>query len=906
MDKSDILSLQQFGGMLPAWDSHLLPQGQAESSLNGYLFSGRLEGWRKPKKLRSLHLSTAKMVYRLPTITSAVASAILKFISQPNEGDTFVLGEETYKFTGTVTNAYDIKIGADIATTAANTYKAVTCDDNTSVNEGTLYGTGTIANPDIDQTSPVTKNSVGTDSLTVVAPASGAAYNLTKVSESTDGSRLGWYTPAGVSTTTFSGGLNSSFNPTITSSATWMEFQDRFTDVVRSPVVDDSFGRYYWASPSEPPQYNTLDRINNGDSPWLLGVPAPGCAPTISVEGGGDDGVIGFTTSTSLSTPVPGSNIIYLIPVMPTGAVVLNDIRFVTQSNSGTAQFQGVLYDDLEGSPNNLLNTGEIITGCATGGTVISGFTNPSGLLMNNRYWIGFATDSAIAIQQANDTGSSGAVSVNAFSSGPPFNLENLASGFAELEVWGTTTVSGVLEARSYVYTYVTEYDEESPPSPATVVAGWSNGTWYVDLFTPPPDQMGVTRNITKTRIYRSITASSGATTYFFVAEVDVNTAQYVDTITDDTVALNNQLASQQYFPPPENLQGMVVMPNGIVVGWVDNEIWFCEPYLPHAWPPGYVITTEFPIVGLGVSGTSVIAATSGTPYVASGVSPSSMTLTKCASPEPCHSRGSVIGNSDGVFYCSPNGLIFVTPSGSQSNITEAWITRERWQQLTPQKNVKAVFLVSAYFAYGTTGDDGDDSVAQQGFTVELNAVDANSFTVWPQPGGHRMGFQQLNSHTGYNIDNILLDPWSAVCMVVNNGEVDYYDFSDPAPVLVPYKWRSKLFQQNAKNNFSAFRIFFDTPAGTPAQSATRNESDTDDPSWDTLAAGQYGIIRIFADGVLQTVREIRVNHELLRVLSGFKGTTWQFEIEAIVPISNVKFATSVKALAAIPGPSTG
>ncbi|HXO47874.1 MAG TPA: hypothetical protein VN897_11410, partial [Mycobacterium sp.] len=85
----------------------------------------------------------------------------------------------------------------------------------------------------------------------------------------------------------------------------------------------------------------------------------------------------------------------------------------------------------------------------------------------------------------------------------------------------------------------------------------------------------------------------------------------------------------------------------------------------------------------------------------------------------------------------------------------------------------------------------------------------------------------------------------------------------------------------------------------------------TDDPSWNALAAGQYGIIRVFAgyatDQVsddtnpplnLVTTREIRTPQELMRILSGFKAETWQFEITARVPISNVQVATSVKALA--------
>src|SRR5580765_5042104 len=52
--------------MLPAWHSNLLPDGQADYSVNSYLFSGSLTVWRHPKKLRDLRNTAAKFVYRIP------------------------------------------------------------------------------------------------------------------------------------------------------------------------------------------------------------------------------------------------------------------------------------------------------------------------------------------------------------------------------------------------------------------------------------------------------------------------------------------------------------------------------------------------------------------------------------------------------------------------------------------------------------------------------------------------------------------------------------------------------------------------------------------------------------------------------------------------------------------------
>ena len=894
----DSFKLEQFGGMLPGWNDHLIPQGQAASSLNGYLFDGALQGWRKPKLLYTLQSGASKFAYRLPRQTQHVASAIIYVHSTPNDGDTVTLGEEVYKFRSVVHAAYEVAIGASAAEAVTNLFNAFTYDNGAGTHAGTKYGTGTVANPAVDQTAPTTKNILATDvpRANMVAPSSGAAFNSTLVATSNI-TRLEWQYN-GATTTHFQGGANLAFDASITSPSVWLEFADPDTDVMRSPVVDDSFDRYYFASPTVAPQYNTRARIEAGLPSWFLGVPAPGCTPGVEVSGGGNSVTLGFPASTSVGLGTPGANTIYLIPVKPDGSQILNDITFLPQTTNTAARFAAVLYNDLNGTPHELINVGVVTTGVTTGVQAASAFQNPTGLLMNVQYWIGIMMDSAIAIQFADDTGAKGVVGLNTFGNGPPSIINSLSTGYPDLQVWGNATSQSVQEARSYVYTYLTEYDEESPPSPPTVLTGWSNGTWTISLFQPPPDQIGVTRNIKKIRLYRSITAQAGATTYFHVADMDVTTATYLDTIGDDVIVTNFQLQSQLWTPPPENLQGIISMPNGMAVGWRDNEIWFCEPYRPHAWPASYVLTTEYPIVGLGVTGYSVVACTSGAPYVATGTAPGSMSATKVQQSEPCHSRGSIIGTNDGVYYTSPNGLILVTQYGSVQNTSELWITREKWQKLTPLKNIRAVFLVSSYYAMGTIRS-GDNSVAQQGFTIELNAADAQSFTIWPQPGGHRLGFQMLNGPNGIDVDNVRIDPWSSVCIVIQGGAVYYFDFTDQAPVMQTYKWRSKLFQQKSKKNFEAMRIWFTIPPGTPALNATRMENDTSDPIWNSLPADRYGIVRVYtANNQLITTREIRVPQEILRVASGFKHETWQWEIEARVPISNIQIGTSVKALA--------
>ncbi len=896
------LHLQQFGGQLPAWDPNLLPAGQADYSENTYLFSGALAGWREPKLLHALTNSAARFTYRIPTTTQSTAGAYLVFQANVNANDTVKVGEEVYTFKAVVVNEYEVLLGASTADSASALFKALTLTGTSGVE----YGLGTVINPAISPTAG--GNVLGTydfgsglkSTITLKSPTFGAAFNTTLVTESTSGARLKWLYDLDIThtTTTFQGGTNQTFDNEIDGAAKWLEFVDPDTTVMRTPVVDDKFQRYYFASPSVPPQYNTYDRIQADLPPWYLGVPAPGCAPGVDVVGGSDLAQLGFVTSTSTATDTPGSNFLFLIKITPTGAMILNDTSFTPETTSTTAEMFCVLYSDNAGAPYERLNYGSGVVGCVAGTTVTDTFVNPTGLLADVSYWIGFMIDESISILKANDAGTTGVKHSATFSNGAPLFAPTMTTGQPDWNMWADLTTDALLGPRAYVYTWITEYGEESAPSPPTIVNGWSNGVWTLSLFTPPPDEMGVTRNIKTTRLYRTVPSTTGQTTYFFIADIDILTETYTDTIDDATIALNTILPSALWTPPPEGLQGILSMPNGMAVGFRGNELWFAEPYRPHAWPAAYVLTTEFPIVGIGVTGQAVVACTSATPYVAAGVNPSSMSLTKALGPEPCIARGSIISTDTGVFYCSPNGLIKVDQNGTAGNTTELWITRERWRDLTPPRSIRAIPLSSSYFAFGVV-DGTDHTLAQVGFTIELG-TDSSSFTIWPQPGGHRIGFNNMTAPRDSDIFNVQVDPWTGIGLLIQDGAVYYYDFSDQAPTIQPYIWRSKLYQQNTKKNYEAIKVYFSVPPGSPTQNAVRKIDATADPSWEILDSDRYGIIRVYADDRLVTVREIRSSGELLRIISGYKYETWQFEIEGRVLISNVQIATSVKELASV------
>ena len=146
------LKLEQFGGELPAWDRRLLPPGQAATSLNGYLFSGALKGWRKPKVLRQLSNSAAKMVFRLPALSERQALAYLVFKANVNQDDAVVIGDTSYLFKTTIDLTSDpgwVKIGDNVTDTVTNLIAAITADNGTNGNAGILYATNTLANSDV-------------------------------------------------------------------------------------------------------------------------------------------------------------------------------------------------------------------------------------------------------------------------------------------------------------------------------------------------------------------------------------------------------------------------------------------------------------------------------------------------------------------------------------------------------------------------------------------------------------------------------------------------------------------------------------------------------------------------------------------------------------------------------------
>lgn len=528
----------------------------------------------------------------------------------------------------------------------------------------------------------------------------------------------------------------------------------------------------------------------------------------------------------------------------------------------------------------------------------------------------------------------------------------------------GTPTSGGVsggasatLKNVAYVQTFVTAYGEEGPPSNPLIFTAQKIDAAFVVIFAQPaPADIGTNRNITKIRLYRTVTATNGTTTYFFVTEVVQSTVNYLDNCavnTDAVIALNAQLESTNWSGPPADLQGWVSMTNGIVAGFRNNEIWFCEPFRMHAWPSIYTLAVEYPIVGLGVQNNSLVVCTEGFTYIVNGSHPSSMSLQKIAGLMPCTSRGSIVSTTEGVYFSSPVGLALVT-SGGMLLATKELIRKDKWNALTQINTLRAAMLGQAYYAFGQSIPG-----VFQADTFQANAVQAADFEgarngMLVDPTSKSVAFNRLTSNDP--ITNIQVDVWSGEIFVIQNGQVQWLDISDVEQVRAPYVWRSKIFQTPKKDNFNVAKIFFTVPPNTVALNATEVvgmpppttdwvygvncpqdaifvDNDTVPPTYwkclvphtavlqpfnfafersihpnywqvyrmqGVLLSDQWGIFKAYADGVLVMVRELRRSGTQFRLPSGFKADFWQFEVEARVQVDVIQVATSSKELAGV------
>lgn len=263
-------------------------------------------------------------------------------------------------------------------------------------------------------------------------------------------------------------------------------------------------------------------------------------------------------------------------------------------------------------------------------------------------------------------------------------------------------------ETRVYSYTLVSKesgYEFESAPATASAdVEVVPEQPVTVGNFAALPSGY----NVTHRRIYRST-----AGTFLFVAEITAATTSYEDVkLAED---LGEEVPSLTWLQPPAELKGLINLPNGIMAGFKGRDVYFCDPYHPHAWPAQYQQSLDYPVVGLGRMDTTLAVLTTGSPYIIQGSHPDSMTVIKSDLEQSCVSKRSIVSFNGAVIYASPDGLVLLSSSGSKV-ITEQYFIRSQWQAFFKPESIHAYQHDLKYVAFYDTG------TAQGGFIYDTTS----------------------------------------------------------------------------------------------------------------------------------------------------------------------------------------
>lgn len=427
----------------------------------------------------------------------------------------------------------------------------------------------------------------------------------------------------------------------------WLQF-DEDVDVVRSPIPGDTNNTLYWTGQSYPKMGRSSDIIGGSVFPnaaYRLGIPAPTTAPTVAV-GGGTTLDITITTTNESST-------ITVTTASDHGASV-ND--YVTIANV-TGTVGGIAAADINGTfrirtvPSSTTLT-VILSAAATSDATSSSITNGASFGENSEAELDYET--------------------------------------------------------SYVYTFVSAYGEEGPPSPASTVIT-TDDNMSVNLSNLETSTSITNTNLTKKRIYRSNTGSN-TTEFQFVAELVLSATSYTDTSKNSELA--EVLPSSTWIAPPDDdtslypdgpMKGLIALGNGTFAGFTGNRICFSEAYQPHAWPADYRIGIEEQIVGMKATSNGLIVATEGPPYLVTGSDPASMVAIKIETAEAGLSKRSMVDMGESVYYAGPNGLMIASGAQAQ-NLTEGIITPEQWQSNYYPSTITGFYWQGRYVGFYNTG----------------------------------------------------------------------------------------------------------------------------------------------------------------------------------------------------------
>lgn len=463
-----------------------------------------------------------------------------------------------------------------------------------------------------------------------------------------------------------------------------------------------------------------------------------------------------------------------------------------------------------------------------------------------------------------------------------------------------------------YVYTFARKYTdgwvEESAPSPVSnelTVAGKIVDVGDMDI-APMSDEADY--GVTHVRIYRT-----EGEEFFFVDEIAIGSIASTYSDNAFTVELGDAINTTGDLPWPDDLVGIVTLANGCLAGFVDKSVYISEPKKPHAYRLTNVYAVAFPIVGLGVIGSTIIAITSGSPEIGRGVDPAQYSFRKNAGNFPCTSARSIASADLGVLWSTPRGMAL--SDGSTVDLaTSPFITKEEWAEFSPD-TIHGVVHDGRYFGWFTNGQDEDGTLTGGGFVLDKSEA---AFLT-------QMGDYVYAAHVVPEDDDLFF-----VKKEPRAGLANYvYKFEADPTNPIAYEWKSKKYITPGLENFAFCQVLANYGAGlSPEQIAAIQDQITATGVFNAAIAELDGAVNDLAinecpicgdtmtleapsedyivgsvtfqywgDGTLIFTAEVS-NQDPVPMPAGNAYLTHEFQVSGALQVDRVKLVSAVEELA--------
>lgn len=300
---------------------------------------------------------------------------------------------------------------------------------------------------------------------------------------------------------------------------------------------------------------------------------------------------------------------------------------------------------------------------------------------------------------------------------------------------------------------------------------------------------------------------------------------------------LTDNLISDEWIGPPEDLEGLTVIQNNILAGFVRNSLYLTEPDQPHAWPEAYIKVLDVNIVAIrALSGIGAVILTEKQPYILTGSDPATMTLQKVDALYPCVSARGAVSMNFGVLFPTYEGLALVSPSGGTRLATENVYSGDEWAEDYDPTSIVAVYYDNGYFAAHSNGS----------FVYNYE----------PQTGGSFVNCDTVFT-AAYN------DAINGTVYLAAGTSGDIYKWDDATQPAQTMEWKSKRMVAEDYTNIGAARV---KAAYTDTSQLT---------------------FTLWADGVELFSEEV-YNDEIFRLPRGYRADTFEVAVEGNIRVRSI------------------